>query len=108
MVRHSLAALAVLALLGGCSRATIVSGDDHHVTFAWQNGETDINKLTWQAKNYCDEFHAEAFFIGDVINGNEHTTTFRCGYSQGLPADKLLNDTVGAAERAVEGAVQGQ
>ncbi|MFO1038254.1 MAG: hypothetical protein U1E45_15565 [Geminicoccaceae bacterium] len=108
MVRQSLAALVALTLLAGCSRATIVSGDEKHVTLAWQNGQSDMNKVTWQAKDFCDQFHAEAFFVSDDIDGPNHTTTFRCGYLPGLDANVLINNTVGRAERAVMGTGQGQ
>jgi hypothetical protein len=84
-MRGLTAILGVLVPLAGCIPAKIVEADGPRVTFAWSSADTSLDRVYSLAINYCDGWNAPPRLIADNIEGQQHTSTFKCLPRQTLP-----------------------
>jgi hypothetical protein len=75
----------LLPLAAGCIPARIVEADGPVVTFAWSSADTSLDRVYSLAIDYCDNWNAPPRLVADYVDGERHTSTFRCTPRETLP-----------------------
>jgi hypothetical protein len=84
-MRRLVTTMALLGCLAGCIPARIVEADGPRVTYAWNDKETELSRVYSLAINYCNGWNAPPRVIADTIDGDQHSTIFRCVPRSTLP-----------------------
>jgi hypothetical protein len=77
--------LGIPLALAGCIRASIVEADGPRVTYAWSKADTSLGRVYSLATSYCSGWNAPPKLITDQIDGEQHTSTFKCVARPTLP-----------------------
>jgi hypothetical protein len=83
-MRKAVLALITLPLVG-CIPARIIDSDGPRVTFAWSAADTSLDRVYSLAINYCHGWNAPPRLVADIVDGQQHTSTFECKARATLP-----------------------
>ena len=55
------------------------------MTYSWSKADTSLDRVYSLAISYCDGWNAPPKLIADQIDGEQHTSTFKCVPRPTLP-----------------------
>lgn len=93
MHRFAVAA-AGLALLAGCARYEVVSGDADEITYKFDPAQTKMSTIAAAATEYCTGAHlgdTHAYAVDDDRDGNLRIVRFVCRPEPDATLKQILN-----------------